>query len=126
MYKQDLKLSDEEIHDSTPDPKGYKILIALPEMVEKTEGGVFVPDELKLREQTASIIAFVVKLGDLCYQDKEKFPTGPWCEQGDWIMFRPYSGTRFIYKKQEFRLINDDSVEAIVPDPREVKRVGSY
>ncbi len=105
-----------------PDPKGYKILIMLPQMEEKTDGGVYIPDSTKSAEETASIVGFVLKMGDLCYADEGKFPTGAWCKEGDWVMFRAYSGTRFKIHGAEFRMINDDTVEAVVQDPRGVKR----
>ena len=63
-----------------------------------------------------------VAMGDVCYSDEKRFPTGPWCAVGDWVMFRPYSGTRFKIRGQEFRLINDDTIEAVVDDPREYSR----
>jgi len=76
------------------------------------------PDSLKSAEQTASVIGFVVKAGPDAYMDKDKFPNGPYCQEGDFVIFRSYSGTRFKIDKQEFRLINDDTVEAVVEDPR--------
>ncbi len=105
-----------------PEPKGYKILIMLPQMEEKTDGGVYIPDSTKTAEETASIVGFVLKMGDLCYADEGKFPSGPWCKEGDWVMFRAYSGTRFKIHGAEFRMINDDTVEAVVQDPRGIKR----
>jgi len=84
---------------------------------------VYIPEERRSAEETASIVGFVIKMGDLCYQDESKFPTGPWCKEGDWVMFRAYSGTRFKVHSAEFRLINDDTVEAVVQDPRGVRRV---
>lgn len=101
-----------------PDPRGYKILIALPKIEEKTEGGVIRPDSFLKAEETATIVGFVLKLGDLAYGDQSKFTTGPWCKEGDWVLFRSYSGTRIKVYGQEFRIINDDSVEAVVGDPR--------
>jgi co-chaperonin GroES (HSP10) len=105
-----------------PRPQGYKMLIALPEYEEKTDGGVFLPGQAIDREQTASIVGFVIDLGDLCYLDSNKFPTGAWCKKGDWVIFRAYSGTRIKVHGREFRIINDDTVEAVVEDPRGVKR----
>ena len=105
-----------------PQPKGYKILIGLPKVAEKTEGGIIRPDQLREVEETASIVGFVIKLGDLAFQDEKRFPTGAWCKEGDWILFRSYSGTRFKIHGQEFRLINDDTVEAVVEDPRGYRR----
>jgi len=105
-----------------PEPQGYKLLIILPSIEEKTDGGVYLPDQMRKAEETASIVGFVMKLGPLAYRDEGKFPSGPWCKEGDWIVFRSYSGTRFKIHGREFRLINDDSVEALVSDPRGIAR----
>jgi co-chaperonin GroES (HSP10) len=106
-----------------PEPRGYKLLIALPKIEEKTEGGIYRPDSLVKAEEVATIVGYVLKMGDLAYADEKKFPTGPWCHEGDWVVFRAYSGTRIKIFGQEFRIINDDSVEAVVGDPRGVARV---
>lgn len=105
-----------------PEPTGWKILIAVPQVKEQTKGGVFIPDQLKDREGIASILGFVLKIGPDAYNDKEKFPNGPWCKEGDFVIFRSYSGTRFKVDEKEFRLINDDTVEAVVDDPRGYER----
>ena len=109
--KEDVKLR-------IPQPSGYKLLIKPLEVKEKTDSGVYMPDSLKSAEQTASVIGFVVKAGPDAYMDRDKFPNGPYCKEGDFVIFRSYSGTRFKIDKQEFRLINDDTVEAVVEDPR--------
>ena len=109
---------EEDVKLKLPQPKGYKLLISIPKMAEKTEGGVHMPDKLIKLEETASIIGFVVEMGDECYKDQDKFPNGPYCQKGDFVIFRSYSGTRFKIKGDEFRLINDDTVEAVVDDPR--------
>lgn len=101
-----------------PEPSGYKLLIKPLEVKEKTDSGIYITDTLKSAEQTASVIGFVVKAGPDAYMDTEKFPNGPYCKEGDFVIFRSYSGTRFKVDKQEFRLINDDTVEAVVDDPR--------
>lgn len=106
-----------------PEPSGYKILIALPEVDEKTEGGIIKAQQTKQLEEVGSIVGFVMKLGPDAYQDKEKFPNGPYCKEGDFILMRSYSGTRFSIHDREFRLINDDSVEAIVDDPRGIRKI---
>jgi len=106
-----------------PEPAGYKILIALPEVDEKTEGGIIKAQQTKQLEEVGSIVGFVMKLGPDAYQDKEKFPNGPYCKEGDFILMRSYSGTRFNIHDKEFRLINDDSVEAIVDDPRGIRKI---
>jgi chaperonin GroES len=116
------KVEDEELKAKLPEPSGYRLLIAVPEVSEKTEGGVYMPDQLKKAEETASVIGFVIKAGPEAYSDANKFPSGPWCKEGDFIIFRSYSGTRFKVMGKEFRLINDDTVEAVVEDPRGYSR----
>jgi co-chaperonin GroES (HSP10) len=115
--------TEEKVASKLPKPQGYKILIGVPEVSDKTEGGVFMPDGLRSAEETASIIGFVMSLGPDCYADKDKFPNGPFCKEGDFVIFRSYSGTRFKIHNKEFRLINDDTVEAVVDDPRGYTRV---
>lgn len=121
MYETGQAL-DEGLRAKLPKPKGYKILIALPKVNEKTSGGVLLPDERRDAEGTASIIGFVVEMGADAYADTKKFPNGPWCAAGDFVMFRSYSGSRFKVLGEEFRLINDDTVEAVVDDPRGYSR----
>lgn len=116
------KVEDEEVKARLPEPSGYRLLIAIPEISEKTEGGVYMPDQLKKAEETASLIGFVVKVGPEAYSDENKFPSGAWCKEGDFVIFRSYSGTRFKVLGKEFRLINDDTVEAVVEDPRGYSR----
>jgi|TARA_R100001480_G_scaffold100209_1_gene104157 chaperonin GroES len=123
MYQAIKKEDDEKIASKMPEPKGYKLLISPVQVDEKTEGGVYMPDSLRDAEGIASIIGWVVAMGPDAYNDKEKFPTGPWCKKGDFVIFRSYSGTRFKIHQQEFRLINDDTVEAVVEDPRGYKRI---
>ena len=106
-----------------PDPKGYKILINLPEPETASEGGILKAQETIEAEEVGSIIGFVIKLGPDAYSDKSRFPSGAYCKEGDFIMMRSYSGTRFKVHGKEFRLINDDSVEAVVEDPRGVIKV---
>ena len=111
-----------------PIPKGYRILIAIPKKdKEFKDSKILIPEDQRRREETASIVGVVVTLGSMAYQDPDKFPDGPWCAEGDYIIMRSYSGTRFKITTpegdQEFRLINDDTVEAVVADPRVVTRI---
>jgi len=106
-----------------PDPTGYHILVGLPDVDEKTDGGILKTVDSVRSEEVSSIVGFVIKLGPECYSDKKRFPNGPWCREGDFIIMRPYSGTRIMIHGKEFRLINDDTVEAVVEDPRGVGRV---
>lgn len=121
MYSE-IKVSEDGDQSSIPNPKGFRILVAIPQVEEKTKGGVHIPDKLRDAETVASVIGYVVAMGDDCYADKNRFPSGPWCAIGDYVMFRSYSGTRMKVDGQEFRLINDDTVEAIVDDPRKIMR----
>jgi co-chaperonin GroES (HSP10) len=121
MYKI-AQIEDESIVTQLPAPSGYHLLIAMPEVEEKTDGGVYLPDRLKEAEKTAAILGFVVKMGPDAYTDANKFPTGPWCKEGDFVVFRSYSGTRFKLRGKEFRLIDDETVEAVVDDPRGFSR----
>lgn len=105
-----------------PDPVGYRILLALPEVKKKTDGGIIRPDEYVGKEAQASIIGFVLKKGPDCYLDKTRFPSGAWCEEGDWVIFRAYSGTRIRIHGQTFCMINDDTVEAVVESPQGIER----
>ena len=123
IYEDDLDFS--KIEEVLPVPAGYKILVAVPRVAEKTAGGVIKTSDENERERTAAIIGMVIRLGKDAYGDKVKFPNGPWCAQGDWVMLRSYAGHRMLVGGNEMRLVNDDSVEAIVPDPRAIKRVGS-
>ena len=115
--------SDEEKAKKLPEPSGYHILIGIPESEEKTDGGILKARQTIEIEETATIVGFVLKLGPDCYQDKKRFPSGPWCKEGDFIIMRAYSGTRISIHGKEFRLINDDTVEAVVEDPRGISRV---
>ena len=118
MYSAQKVNYEEEFKLKLPHPKGYKLLIAIPKVEEKTDAGVYMPDTLTKMEQTASIVGLVLEMGEDDYADEQKFPHGAYCKKGDFVIFRSYSGTRFKVKNEEFRLINDDTVEAVVDDPR--------
>ena len=105
-----------------PEPMGYKILCAIPDATDTYQSGLAKADQTKHIEEHSTVVLFVVKMGDLCYADKERFPTGPWCKEGDFILTRAYAGTRFKIHGTEFRIINDDTVEGVVMDPRGYSR----
>lgn len=117
-----LPQTAEEKAKQLPEPSGYRILVAIPEIEEKYESGLIKADSTMHYEEVLSTVFFVVKLGPDCYKDEKRFPNGPWCKQGDFILARPNSGTRLKIHGREFRLINDDSVEAVVDDPRGISR----
>jgi co-chaperonin GroES (HSP10) len=118
-----LPESAEDKAKQLPDPSGYRILVAIPEVEEKYESGLIKADTTMHHEEVLSTVFFVVKMGPDCYKDASRFPTGAWCKEGDFILARPNSGTRLKIHGREFRIINDDSVEAVVDDPRGIKRV---
>ena len=116
---------DEEnpnIASQLPDPRGYKLLIALPEVDEMTDGGIIKSEDLRHEESIATVVGWVMNMGPDAYANYTRFPSGPYCQVGDWVIFRAFSGTRIKIHGKEFRLINDDTVEAVVEDPRGVER----
>jgi co-chaperonin GroES (HSP10) len=117
-----LDKSDEEKATQLPKPSGYRILCAIPEQEKATEGGILKADITLHNEELLTTVLFVVDLGPDCYIDKTKFPTGPWCKKGDFVLIRPNAGSRLVIHGREFRIINDDSVEGVVDDPRGIKR----
>ena len=113
---------EEDVKSQLPEPKGWRILVAMPLVEEKTEGGIVKVESTVRDEELSNICGYVLKLGRECYKDSKRFPSGAWCKKGDWVVFRAYSGTRIKMYGQEFRLINDDTVEAVVDDPTGVVR----
>ena len=117
-----LPQTAEEKAKQLPDPTGYHILVTLPDKEDKFESGLLKADSTIHYEQVLATVFFVVKMGPDCYQDEKRFPNGPWCKEGDFILARPNTGTRLKIHGTEFRLINDDCVEAVVQDPRGISR----
>ena len=117
-----LPQTAEEKAKQLPEPTGYHILVALPEAEDKFESGLIKADTTLHYEQVLATVFFVVKMGPDCYQDEKRFPNGPWCKEGDFILARPNTGTRLKIHGREFRLLNDDCVEAVVQDPRGISR----
>lgn len=121
---------DEKIASQMPEPQGYKLLVTLPD-VEKEFGDskiIKAEDTIRL-EEVGSVVMFVLAMGPDAYEasipkeDRVKFPSGPYCKPGDFVMLRTYSGTRFMVFGKEFRLCNDDQVEAVVQDPRGIVKI---
>jgi len=105
-----------------PTPQTFHILTVLPEVDEEYESGLIKAGTTMNYEEVLTPVLFVIKLGPDCYQDKTRFPNGPWCKQGDFVIVRPNAGTRLLIHGREFRMVNDDSIEAVVEDPRGIKR----
>lgn len=117
-------LIDDDLELELPIPVGYRILVAMPD-VEETFGdsGIIKSSKEIHLDTVMSTIGLVLDVGEEAYSDKDRFPSGPWCKQGDYVMFRMNTGTRFKVRGKEYRLMNDDSIEAVVADPRGVTRV---
>jgi co-chaperonin GroES (HSP10) len=114
--------SQEEKATQLPKPSGYRILCAIPEMEKEYESGIIKADQTLQHEEALTTVLFVVELGSDCYKDDKRFPNGPYCKKGDFVLVRPNSGSRLVIHGREFRIINDDTVEAVVADPRGIKR----
>ena len=112
----------EEKARQLPKPSGYRILCAIPEVDKEYDSGIIKAGETVNYEEKLATVLFVVEVGPDCYKDATRFPSGPWCKQGDFVIVRPHAGTRLLIHGKEFRMINDDSVEAVVQDPRGIKR----
>ena len=122
---EQMAVPDEETKNfasQLPEPKGYKLLIALPEIDEATEGGIIKSAQSQHEESISTVVGWVMEMGPDAYANYNRFPNGPYCVVGDWVVFRAFSGTRLKIHGKEFRLINDDTVEAVVEDPRGVER----
>jgi len=117
-----LPETDEEKAKQLPKPSGYRILCAIPDVEKAYESGILKTDETVRFDELLTTVLFVVDLGPDCYKDKDRFPSGAWCKKGDFVLVRPNAGTRLVIHGREFRIINDDSVEGIVDDPRGIKR----
>ena len=116
-------LTDNEIDAQLPKPVGYRVLVALPQQADTYDGSnILKTDTAKRHDHIMSIMGLVMDMGEQAYGDKERFPTGAWCKQGDYVMFRANTGTRFMVNGLEYRLMNDDSIEAVIADPAGIKR----
>ena len=126
--KRKVKINEAEVAQAAleaaiPKPTGYNILIALPNVEETFGESMLLKADKTVREEyILSTIGLVLDMGDQAYNDKDRFSAGPWCKPGDYVMFRANTGTRFKIGTQEYRLMNDDSVQAIVPNPRAISR----
>ena len=112
----------EEKARQVPDPSGYRILCGIPEIEDKFDSGLVKADITMQHEELLTTVLFVMKMGPDCYKDPARFPSGPWCKEGDFVLVRPHAGTRLKIHGREFRIINDDSVEGVVQDPRGISR----
>jgi co-chaperonin GroES (HSP10) len=118
-----LGKTSEDKASQIPEPMTYHILCMLPEAKEEYEGGLLKAGQTMMYEELLSPVLFVMKIGPDAFKDEKRFPSGPSCKVGDFVIVRPNSGTRMKIHGREFRIINDDSVEAVIEDPRGVQRV---
>ena len=118
-----LNKTPEQKAKQLPDPKRFMMLCVIPDAPEEFEDSALIKSNQTIHyEEVLSPVLFVVKLGPDCYKDESRFPSGPSCKEGDFVVVRPNSGTRLKIHGREFRIINDDSVEAVVEDPRGITR----
>ena len=117
-------MTDEQFEALVPRPVGYHLLIAMPEVKETFGDSGIIKTNSAVRDETLlSMVGLVLDMGKEAYSDDKRFPSGPWCEVGSYVMFRSNSGTRFKVGGKEYRLINDDTVEAVVTDPTAIRSV---
>ena len=108
------------IQDELPIPSGWRLLVLPFTPKEKTKGGIIIAQEALDKARIATNCGYVVKMGPMAYGDKEKFPSGPWCKKGDWVIFARYAGSRLPIEGGEVRLLNDDEVLGTIKDPESV------
>ena len=118
VKKEKVPIEKKE-HSKLPQPTGWRLLVLPFKMNEKTKGGVIMTESTLERQQVASTCGLVLAMGSQCY-DKEKFPDGPWCKKGDWVIFARYAGSRIQIDGGEVRLLNDDEVLATIENPEEI------
>jgi|TARA_E500000318_G_scaffold55089_1_gene51243 chaperonin GroES len=116
---KDIEANKKEL-DKLPKPVGWRILVLPFKAKEKTKGGVILTDKTVEDSQLSASVAMVLAVGDDAYQDKEKFPNGPWCKQGDWVVFGRYAGSRMKIDGGEVRLLNDDEILGTVDNPEDI------
>ena len=130
-YKEEAKTAEptkeplnpeniKSVVDELPTPSGWRLLVLPFTPKEKTSGGIIISQESLDRLRIATNCGYVLKIGPLAYHDKEKYPTGPWCKKGDWVIFARYAGSRLPIEGGEVRILNDDEVLGTIPDPESV------
>ena len=122
-YKEKEPLNPENIKDQRsllPDPSGWRLLVLPFTPKEKTKGGILIAQESLEKLRIATNCGYVLKVGPLAYYDKEKYPTGPWCKKGDWVIFARYAGSRILIDGGEVRLLNDDEILATIENPEDI------
>ena len=116
----DPSLADQSLIDRMPSPTGWRLLILPYRGKGKTEGGLYLPDKVVEDNQISTQVGFVLKMGPMAYKDPEKFPSGPWCAEKDWVMVARYAGSRFKIDGGEVRILNDDEILAKIQEPEDI------
>lgn len=116
----DPSKADASLIERMPSPTGWRMLILPYRGKAKTQGGVYIPEKVIDDGQLTTVVGYVMKQGPLCYKDEAKFPDGPWCKQGDWVIFARYAGSRFRIEGGEVRILNDDEILAVISDPEDI------
>lgn len=121
----DPALLEKSLLERLPQPTGWRVLVMPYQGKAQTAGGLIVPDQVREREALATVVAYVLRVGPLAYQDPNKFgpDPSPWCKQGDWVCIGRYAGSRFKIDGGEVRILNDDEVIATILDPEDVQHV---
>lgn len=116
----DVNKLEQTVLDRIPKPTGWRIVILPYRGAEKSKGGIVIAEQTRQREQVSTVCGYVLAVGPLAYADEGKFPTGPWCKKGDWIVFGRYAGARLPIDGGEIRIINDDEVLATLQNPEDI------
>ena len=117
----DPKKLNVDIKERLPKPTGWRLIVVPYQGKAKSDGGIFIPDKVREQEALATTVCYVLSTGPDCYQDKNKFPNGDYCKEGDWVLIARYAGTRVKLEDFEVRILNDDEILATVLEPSDVK-----
>ena len=123
-YKEEATQAKEEPTttnlEQLPNPTGWRILVMPFKVKEETKGGIIIAQETLDRARVSTQVGYVLKMGDLCYADKDRYPTGPWCAEKDWVIFARYAGSRMEIDGGEIRMLNDDEILGTISDPEDI------
>lgn len=114
---------DESVLDRIPKPTGWRLVVLPFKPPKRSKGGIVLADQAVERQQIATVCGYVVALGELAYADTDKFPHGPWCKKGDWVVFGRYVGARIALDDGEIRILNDDEILATIKDPEDIRNM---
>ena len=123
-YKEEATQAKEETQETSleklPNPTGWRILVMPFKVKEETKGGIIIAQETLDRARVSTQVGYVLKMGDLCYEDKEKYPTGPWCAENQWVILARYAGSRMEIDGGEIRMLNDDEILGTIDNPEDI------